>query len=214
MRVDDSGWPQVRAAILAVVLLVHGVAALPLPHAVQRKELSDPVAVEEVSRWLERLRGLGLVMERDAFEDAIVEVSGAIGGGHRALLKPIRPWFRYTGTGQGWALFANPDTHPSRLQIAVVRGEQRDIVYLRGDATLREYAWLVESRRLRPIYDAEAVRRRPNAAHRRYVRWISEQVRQRDPSVDAVEVTLWEMHTARPGERRRAPKARHTVRSP
>ena len=207
-------WPKWRAALLAVVVAAHGVAALPLPHAVRPQELRDPVARDEVRRWAERLTALGYTIDDAALGERVVSVTGWIGGAHRRVLAPVRPWFRWTGTGQGWALFANPDTHPNRIQVAVHRGGTEEVIYLRGDPTKQAFAPWIESRRIRPVYDAHANRSRPTPEYRRYVVWLSNRIRASDPTVEAVSVSLIETHTPARGAAARPPRVRHTVQAP
>ena len=135
-------WAKVRAAMLGVVGLVHGVRAAPLPHVVRPSELKDPVAQEEVARWTERLGSLGYVISEQELGEKVVWITGIIGGAHQASTAPFRPLFKWTGTNQGWALFANPDTHPSRLRVDGLTDQGRVVLYLADDP---EHAWLAPS---------------------------------------------------------------------
>jgi len=207
---------QLRAAAITLVLLVHGIAVLPVPHVVRPHELDDPVARAEVTRWAERLTGVGYPISPDELGAEVVRWSTRLGRAHRTALLPMRPWFRWTGTGQGWALFANPDTHPSRMEVAVVRGGQEQLVYRRLDPDL---GWLRDPlayRRVRGVYDATSARHRPTAASRRLADWLEDEARRSDPTVEGVLVRFVATPHPLPSARRRgrgSSKVRYTLRS-
>lgn len=191
----------VRAGFIALVLAVHGLAAAPLPHVVTRRDLESPVAAEEVDRWAQRLTALGYTISPQELGEKVISITGLIGGTHRALLRPFRPMFRYTGTGQGWGLFANPDIFPSRLEIRAQRGGDWQTVYLRLDPMHRWGADVLTFRRVRGIYDAGGYGKRPQAPYRRFADWIGRRLLESDPEVTAVEVRMLRTHTTLRGQR-------------
>jgi hypothetical protein len=183
-----------RGALLAVVVAVHGVAAAPLPHAVTANDLRNPVSADELARWADRL-GMG----KDELARQVIAITGAIGAAHRGVLAPARPVLRFTGTGQGWGLFANPDTHPDRL---VVRGRGPDgerVLYQRRDA---DHAWdapVLTYRRIRALGDSGGFRGRPSATFQRFAKWVGRRALASFPELDAVEVAMERTHTTLPG---------------
>jgi hypothetical protein len=198
-----------RAAVLTAVLAVHCVAAAPLPQVVTPRELEGPVAREEVARWASRLTALGYTIDAEQLGERVVSVSGAIGRAHRALLAPYRPVFRYTGTGQGWALFANPDIWPSRLEVRVRRSERGawELLYRRLDPAHPFQDPVIAYRRVRGVYEAAGDGRRPRAPYRVFAAWYAERILREDPGVfvggphppvQAVEVRMVRTHTTVP----------------
>lgn len=188
----------VRALVLAFVLAVHACAAAPIPHAVTKDDLLNPTSREEVARWAVRLSALGYAVTPEALGEQVIAVTGAISAVHRTLLAPARPVFRWTGTGQGWALFVNPDTHPSRLQIRARRGEDWEVLFQRLDP---EHAWsadVLSFRRVRGCYDAGGYRDRPRGVYRRFAEWVGRRILEQDPTVDLVEVRSLRTHTTVP----------------
>lgn len=204
---------RLRAALITVALVVHGVAALPVPHVVRPRELLDPVAQEEVRRWVDRLAAVGIERTPEALGAEVVQWSGALGRAHRRLLAPARPLFRWTGTGQGWALFANPDTHPSRLEVAWHRGDVEQVVYRRLDPQLDWQADVLGYRRIRGLYDATSARHHATPTVRRLADWLAQRVE--DPEVDGVTVRFVATPLAVPSRRRppKPPRVRYEVRS-
>jgi len=208
-------WARLRAALIAVVVGVHGVAVLPVPHVVRPHELDDPVAQAEVQRWSERLTAVGYDLPPDELGRQVMAWSSWLGRAHRRALSPVRPWFQLTGTGQGWALFANPDTHPSRMEVSVVRSGEQQLVYRRLDPDHARFADELAYRRVRGLYDATSARHRPTAASRRLADWLEQRARSEDPSIDGVILRFVATPLRLPGSRRKAgaPRLRYEVSS-
>lgn len=188
--------PEVRAALITVALAIHAIAAAPVPHVVTREDMRNPVSQEEVRRWAARLGSLGYPIDAPTLGERVMDVTAVIGGFHRALQRPFRPLFRWTGTGQGWALFANPDIYPSRLEIRVRRQDgDLEPLYLRLDP---EHDWardLLSYRRVRGVYDGGGYGKRPRPPYRRFAAWIGQRIFDADPAVTEVEVRMLRTHT-------------------
>ena len=154
--------PALRAALLAVVVFVHGVAASPLPPSpTTAKALANPIAVEELNGWVKLLGGLGVETTRAQLTELAIESSVVTSELRGAVMKPFRPLLRLTGTGQGWGLFTYPNTHPHRLVIEVERDGKFEVVYRALDP---EHAYLepqLTFRRVRGVYDDNASKVRP-----------------------------------------------------
>lgn len=192
---------KLRALLLAFVIGVHGVFAAPVPHIVTPEQLKNPVSRDEVATWARRLTAIGYTIDTDTLGERVVEVSGQIGGLHRSLKLPFIPWMRFTGTGQGWALFANPDTHPGRFNIRVRRGGgPMEDLYLQLDPEHDWWRTRLAYRRLRGCWSAGGFSKRPRSIYRRFGSWIAGRVFLDQPDVTAVQVRTLRTHTTLPGE--------------
>ncbi len=195
-------WPAARALLLAVGLFFHGLAAAPVPHVVTRSDLANPVSAEEVAAWARRLGALGWTVTPAELGEQVIAVTGWIGRGHRALQAPARPLFELTGTDQGWALFANPDTHPARLQIRVRRAgsDEWEVLFQHLDPDADWWSGALTYRRLRGVYDAGGYGAKPRKPYQRFARWVGRRVLAERPDVTQVEVRTLRTHTTLPGE--------------
>jgi hypothetical protein len=212
-RADSAGshtWAYLRAALITVVVLVHGVAALPVPHVVHPRELDDPVARDEVARWVERLGRVGVELTPEELGTLVVTWSGRLGRAHRQVLAPARPLFRWTGTGQGWALFANPDTHPSRLELSFLQGTDERLAYRRLDDVHDWQADVLAYRRVRGLYDATSARHRATPTVRRLAGWLLSEA---PAQVDGLQLRQVATPLRLPGSRRKpkSPKERYRI---
>ena len=162
-------WPAVRALLIAGVLFVEWIDAMPLPE-LNEKDLSYEVAQDELEQWRDTLAGLGVELTSDELAQAGLRVGAASTGFRRGILRPFRPVFRVTGIGQAWGLFAYPDPYAGRLTIegrGVQRaGTGRPWYFGRsgGQRGSPEPEDLVEYRRVRGIYDDNGDRPRPGSS--------------------------------------------------
>jgi hypothetical protein len=106
------------------------------------------------------------------------------------------------GVDQRWALFAQADEVPSRLEVAVFRGDAEQLVYRRLDDG---HAWasdLLGYRRVRGAYDQSA--RAPSPAWRGLARHLLARA-VREHGANALEMRLRRTRTAPPRQPRNAP---------
>lgn len=191
--------PSLRAALLAVVVFVHGVAASPLPPSPSSaKALANPIAVEELNGWVRLLGGLGVETNREQLTELAVESSIVTSELRSAVMKPFRPLLRITGTGQGWGLFTYPNTHPHRLVIEVERDGKFEVVYRALDP---EHAYLepqLTFRRVRGVYDDNASKVRPS--YESFARWVARHAFEDWPDATRVRVKMIRTHVVTPGQ--------------
>jgi hypothetical protein len=193
-----STWDHARGALLALVLVVHGIAASPLPKSVKRSQLESPIGREELDHWVNILGGVGVTVTRAELEDATLVVGSRAADVRRTLLGPFQPWFRFTGTGQGWGLFTTPDTFPHQLVVEVRRGETWETVYagLDPDATWNRDRFAY--RRLRGVYDGNT--RKPGASYDNFVAQVGAWALADFPDASAARVGFVRFHTRAPDQ--------------
>lgn len=196
-------WPapspraSLRAALLAVALGVHGLAAFPSPKKISRAQFDHPVAVEEVDRWVEVLAGLGVETTRAAVVDGVVSIGGRAVAVRTAVLGPAQPVFMLTGTGQGWGLFAYPDSYPDRLVVDGLGADGQWRPLFRALEADHDFlAPQLSYRRVRGVYDGHT--ERPRQPYENLVQWIAAQALHADPALSAVRVLFERSHTLPP----------------
>lgn len=189
----------VRAALLLVVIAVHGFAAAPLARSANRETLNLRFATDELTRLQAALAPLGLRPGVDTLGDLAFEVASFQARLRSAGLAPVQGFFRLTGTGQAWGLFTYPDRFPARL---VVEGRPADGEWARLYASLDPDATFngdkLEYRRIRGVYDSNSERAR--ATWDPFVSWVAAEVFRADPTADEVRVSFQQIHTYEPWE--------------
>lgn len=193
-------WPSVRAGLLAGVLAVYGLAALPLPHAVKRASFDEPVAREELTAQAAWLGRVGVATTADGLADALYTFSAGWVTVYDHTLKPLAPLFRLTGTGQSWGLFTYPDTFPHQLVVEVRAGKSAPWqVWFQGLDP--EHDWMrdvIAYRRVRGVYDGQTTK--PGASWNNLTRWLARRAFEQDATLTTVRVSFRRFHTVRPGE--------------
>jgi len=108
---------------LFVIAHLVAITTLSLPtasSAMKRSAWKEPTVQRELQAWRARIEGLtGTPMTQEAFEDSLWTVADQWSKGRAAVLRPVRPYTKYFGTGQSWRMFLAPHTVPSRLQAEV-----------------------------------------------------------------------------------------------
>jgi hypothetical protein len=189
---------RVRGASIAVALLVYGFQAAPLPRNVKKSQFESEVGREEMDRWVELFGAVGVRLTRDELSERSFAVSKAISDVRKEALKPFQPWFRLTGTGQGWGLFTYPDTYPHQLRVEIFRDGKWELVYAGLD---EEHAWRREQlafRRVRGVYDSNSTK--PGATWDTFADWVAKEALADFPDASRVRVGFVRVHTHAPGE--------------
>ncbi len=201
--------PRLRAALIALAILVYGVAAAPIPQAVKKKHVFSPSGRDELQRWVKVLDDLGLEFTVKELGLEVVELAQPITHARQVVLTPFKPWYRITGTGQRWGVFAYPDTRPHRLTVACDAGDGFETLFASGDP---EHDWAsvrFRHRRMRGVWDGVAKRKKPGAVYEDFVDLVATWVEEEHPACRTLRVSYWRLHAVGPDETPDDPKEVH-----
>jgi hypothetical protein len=183
-------WPAIRAALIALVLCLVTIEALPLP-MLSKRHMRRTVAVEEVDRWVGIMGSLGIETTRDALVDRTIALSKRSLAIRRQIIRPFRRLERIFGAGQAWGLFTFADPYPGRLVIEATRGGNAWFPLYRDPfSDGSRLAQTVRHRRVRGVWDDAGDRPNPGKLYDRFVTWLSKRIFAEDPSIQAVRVRL------------------------
>ncbi len=194
-----TAWPATRAGLLALVLFVEGITALPIPHGVQKRALSEePVATEEIEAQRVLLAEVGIHVTHAQLVDWAFASGTLWSSGYDAVMKPFNTLFRVLGIGQSWGLFTYPDTFPHQLVVEVRRSHTGpwERLYAGLDP---DHAWkhdILTYRRIRGVYDGQTDK--PGPSWNNLTRWLAARACGEDPDVAFVRVSFRRFHTVRP----------------
>ena len=101
----------------------------------------DPMLVEELSGWSERLGEAGVDMTPEVLRDGLYDWAGRILEVQTTLKAPFEGYYEVAGARQRWRMFPAPDLVPYRLHIDVFDFDTWEPVY-----RLREpdRAWMAD----------------------------------------------------------------------
>lgn len=187
-----------RALAITVVLLVHGYIALPIPSTVNAKQFANPIAKEELDRWVGILGRRGVVLSRAELQTQVIERARGITTFRKKSLEPIKPFNRVTGTGQAWGLFTYPNSFPHTMFIELQIDGVWQPLYIPVDP---EHDWnkrMFVFRRIRGVYDDNA--NNPRQSYDNFVEWVSGMALEEHPQATAVRIYYRQGHVTLPGE--------------
>ncbi len=193
-----SSRDHVRAAIIALALLAHGVHALPLPRAVTPVTLQEDWRQRDIRLWRAWLADLGIDVTHRQIEEQLTFWTGVTGTVHQTLKAPFQPLFELTASNQAWALFAAASTRPESLVVQVrENGEWRTIARrLDPDAPWRDN--VIRYRRLRGVWDGQ--KRRPRRTYESLAQWLADEAFAEMPEVTDVRVFVEQSRSVYPWE--------------
>ena len=195
---DSSHWPDLRAGLLALVLISQVLLGLPKPTPLTEATFQRPAAKVELRGWTEGLAGLGLPVTEDLVADYAIRISQDLGSFSRGASAPFKWPKRLFGINQNWALFAAPDTIPSRLYLDVqTAGGSWQPVYIPHHADHTVLRGTLRFRRVRGVHDGLTTRSRVQQA---MVDWLCRRVLERNPSWEAARVRILQRATPMPGQ--------------
>ena len=200
--------PSTRAAWITLALLVHGLAAAPLPTRIRAHEMRSPDSVQEAKRWANVINAFGFGVTPEGLLQ-FSQSSGEFATSTRqTLMKPFQPLLRLTGTGQGWGLFTHPDRFPDHLEIHGKVGEEWNLLYRAFDADHNFLGEAIAYRRVRGIWDGSA--NKPKPSYNNFVDWVAREAFSEFSEVDEIRVQFRRHRTATPGESKpKINKVRH-----
>jgi len=191
-------WPTVRAALIAAALFVNCCAASPIPTSIKPSVFKDPVAQEELERWVAMLGRAGIETTKGEFAGLLLTWGNRLGGVEVAVLKPFRGFMRTTGTRQSWGVFAFPAVYPNQLHVQVRQRGEWVTLYraLDPEATWWKRRFLY--RRIRALYDGNASSARQS--YENFVAWVAREALAEHPEADRARVFFVRKHVTPPGE--------------
>lgn len=197
-RPTSSKRAHFRAALIALVLFVEGVEAMPRS-ALSLDKLQRPEG-QRFLGWIERSLALvGAQPGRERIASQLVAASGALVETRNLLLAPFAPLFGLTSTGQQWTLFINVGREFFRLHIDAAGADQRfKSVYRALDHDPEGLAPLLAYRRLRGIYDPRR-KRGPSEEYAGFGHFVAEIFFARQPELVTVRLCMERIRVGPPG---------------
>ncbi len=202
----SAPWPMtahLRGLLVALHVLAVTLAALPSPEGgMNRGAWTDPTVQAEFAAWRGRLAALGIELSAEELEDRLWTLAQGWMAARKASLAPFAPYYRHMGTAQPWRMFVAPHTHPSRLHIELLEGEEWRTLYIARDPRHRWKAELLDHDRMR-----SALFRYAWPGYRRsweeLGRWLADRAAEEFPAGARLRLFFTRARTPSPEEARR-----------
>ncbi len=191
-------WDHVRALLVGVHLVLITVMALPNPSRVSEKDLKDPALQEVFADWRGVLDGVGVQLSVDETNDLAIRFANQYMDARAVVLKPFRPYFRYTGASQSWQMFGYLNRSPARLSIEVFTpGESWTTLYLARDPTYDWRRTLFDSERMRGMMSRYSWKEKKRS-YTTFVNWLACAVAREHPDATSIRVSMKQVQIPRP----------------
>jgi hypothetical protein len=194
-------WRTVRALLLAAVIVVEAVDAI--PGNLGARTLARPTAQAELDAWRRLLARVGVQTTNEALADAVVAVVKPPLRARKEILDVARPVQRLLGTGQSWAFFAYPERFPQALVLEVRRAGAWTEVHHPFAVVEPTLGRALRFRRLRGVYVDAGGRPAATDGWRAFADWVARALLATDPTIEAVRVSMERRATDRGGVERR-----------
>ena len=193
-----SRWAYLRALLITIIVGINFIQASPAPGKVAKSALKDPIALEELERWVDIFAFFGLEQTPEGISELTVDLADNWRDGKRFLTRPMKPFWKFTATQQGWGLFTYPDTHPYVLEIQV-RGKKPDYrpIFRSQDSEHDFGRSVLTFRRVRGMYNPG---RRAPKTYKPMTKWFARKVFAAHPDANRVRFRFHRVHTTLPGE--------------
>lgn len=194
-------WPQVRTALVLLHLVAVTLCAFPSIGAagMNRSGWKQPTVQGEFRAWSDRLGGLGIAITPDELEERAWGFASAFESARRTVLAPFAPYYTYAGTYQSWKMFVAPHRYPTRVEIAVDRGDGFEVLYLARDPERAWHAeWFDHDRFRAALFRMGWPQYKPLRRH--FLEWVAERVAAEVPDARRVRVAFLRTETPTPAE--------------
>lgn len=186
----------VRAALLALYLVVVTLAAVPTPAGFSRTRLDDPAVKESLDAWKGVLSAIGVVETDEEMADLAWSAGQALVSGRQTLIGPFETYFWLTGTRQSWRMYGGVDRRSARLEIDVHEHGAWRTVY----ADLTEHDWrggMLRQERVRTVRDHFSDKRN-RSKWRGFVTWMARLAAADFPDADRLRMRFVGLDAADP----------------
>jgi len=183
-----SAWPQVRAAILCLVVAGNLLYAVPFPRKSVDDDDRETWREGDIDMWYGWLSGAGLPWSRQRFGELVVDANNRLHDLGRWVHSPVRPVFRTLRTTQQWGLFGIVAEAPEALVVEIeVDGQWTEIERrLHPDRDWRDEVF--KYRRVRGTWDS-AREDKPSPLYDSFCRWTAQLAFADHPAAQRVRVS-------------------------
>ena len=197
-----STWDHIRAVLVTIHLLAITIMSLPSPGRVSERQLRDPALQEVFADWREVLAGLGVALSKEEAEQLAMAGANSFMESRDAVLKPLRPYYKYAGTVQSWQMFGYLNRTPARfkLELRTAEGGWRDLYIARNDTADWRRGQL-DSERFRGMINSYSWKQN-RSGYRRFLDWISCRAAEDFPDAISVRGSMVRLRLPEPEELR------------
>ena len=200
---------QLRAIFVAFHLIAITAVAFPAPVGMRRADLESPDVHAAIEAWRGLAGALGVAVDPDRFQEWLWEAGSGLLDARSAVLQPLQPYYRYSGTRQSWSMFGTLNHTPARLEIHIDHGEGWEPLFI---ARTRDHDWRakqLDQERLRGLVNPFSWKR-SRAKLRKVADWVAHQASADFPQARRIRLRMMTRPLPDPAALRAAGELSHT----
>lgn len=194
-------WPHVRALLILVHLLSVVVLALPASARLSDKSHWDaPRQQTELTSWANRLG-----VDKEEFESFLWRNTQRYVKTRAWIARPFLRYADYSGSRQGWTMFANPRLVTGRFEVEVEIEGEWQLVWRAHDADADWNHWQFEHNRVRKLM-GRLTTNPHQVAYNEFTNWIVRKVAGDFPEATRAKIALMTWKSLEPAQVRAGEK--------
>lgn len=198
-----------RALFVTFHLIAITAVAFPAPVGMRKSDLDNPDVKNAIEAWRGAAGVFGFDVDPDAFRDGLWEKGNTLLDGRKAALEPLQPYYRYTGTRQGWSMFGYLNHTPARVEIHIDHGEGWQPLYIARTTAHTWRSHQLDQERLRGLMNSFSWKR-GRAKLRQITDWIALQAAEDFPQAQRIRVQMHARPLPDPATLRQQGELEHT----
>lgn len=193
-----AAWPHIRALLILLHLISILLLSLPASSRLSdRSHWDAPAQQVQLEAWADRLG-----MAKEDFESSLWDVAQSYMKARRKIVRPFLLYADYTGTRQGWTMFANPRLVTGRFEVEIEIEGEWQLVFRPHDSEADWNRWQFDHNRVRKLLGRLAVKPHQRA-YNELTNWMARGLARDFPTATGARITLLTWKTL-PPERVRA----------
>jgi hypothetical protein len=186
-------WPHLRALLILAHLISVILLSLPSSRRLHDRSYWDlPKQQRELEAWADRLD-----VGKEEFESFLWRNTQRYVKARRWFSRPFLKYADYSGTRQGWTMFASPRLTTARFEVEVEIAGQWQLVFRPHDDEADWNRWQFDHNRVRKLLGRLAVRPH-QSAYKEFTKWVARSLARDFPSATRAKVTLITWQTLPP----------------
>ncbi len=189
----EALWPHLRTLLILVHLVSVILLSLPSSNRLSDKAYWDaPKQQRELAAWSDRL-GMG----KEDFESFLWRNTQRYVRARKWVTRPFLTYADYSGTRQGWTMFASPRLTTGRFEVEVEIAGEWQLVFRPRDGVADWNRWQFDHNRVRKLLGRLA--NKPHQrAYNELAKWIAHKLAEDFPNASRAKITLLTWQTLPP----------------
>jgi hypothetical protein len=149
----------------------------------------------QFARWARLASKLGIARDGPELEQLLWRLTQSYLSARELVVAPFELYQQYSGVGQGWRMFSNPQSHPAYVHVELRRGASFEPIYVSRSTRYDWRGQQLDHHRVRKLFGRIA-RSTEQELWEQFGAWAAQRAARDFP--DALELRIWQERRATP----------------